>query len=94
MVRVLGLATYWQSLLDEGKFTSLTEIAKADGIDRAYVSRVFKLTRGSVLEAAVSLKAPPRLAFLPPTGSVPAMPPQKTSTARSGPLSSGLETET
>ena len=47
VVRALGLAYYWQSLLDEGKFASLTEIGKAEGIDRAYVSRVFKLTRVS-----------------------------------------------
>ena len=47
MVRALGLAHYWQSLIDEGKFASLTEIAKAEGIDRAYVSRVFNLTRVS-----------------------------------------------
>ena len=47
VVRALGLAYYWQSLIDEGKFESLTEIAKAEGIDRAYVSRVFKLTRVS-----------------------------------------------
>ena len=55
---MLGLATYWQSLLDEGKFTSLTEIARAEGIDRAYVSRVFKLTRVSpvIVEQALADK--------------------------------------
>jgi len=47
VVRALGFAYYWQSLLDEGKFASLTEIARAEGIDRAYVTRVFKLTRVS-----------------------------------------------
>ena len=58
MFRALGLAYYWQSLLDEGKFASLTEIAKADGIDRAYVTRVFKLTKVSpvVVERAVAGK--------------------------------------
>ena len=58
VVRALGLAYYWQSLLDEGKFASLTEIAKAEGIDRAYVSRVFKLTRVSpvILERAFAGK--------------------------------------
>ena len=54
----MGLAYYWQSLLDEGKFASLTEIAKAEGIDRAYVSRVFKLTRVSpaIVERAIAGK--------------------------------------
>ena len=53
-----GLAYYWQSLLDEGKFASLTEIAKAEGIDRAYVTRVFKLTKVSpvILKRALSGK--------------------------------------
>ena len=58
VLRALGLAYYWQSLLDEGKFASLTEIAKAEGIDRAYVSRVFKLTRVSpmIVDRALSGK--------------------------------------
>jgi hypothetical protein len=58
VVRALGLATYWQSLLDEGKFSSLTDIARAEGIDRAYVSRVFKLTRVSpeIVEKALAGK--------------------------------------
>ena len=47
VVRALGLAYHWQSLLDEGKYSSLTGIAKTEGIDRAYVSRIFKLTRVS-----------------------------------------------
>lgn len=34
-IRALGLAHYWQRLLDEGKYRSLTEIATAEGIDRA-----------------------------------------------------------
>ena len=52
----LGLAYYWQSLIDEGKFESLTEVAKAEGIDRAYVSRVSKLTRVSpaIVEQAIA----------------------------------------
>ena len=58
VVKALGLAIYWQSLIDEGKFASLTEIAKAEGLDRAYVSRVFKLTRVSpvIVEQALAGK--------------------------------------
>ena len=58
VVRALGLAYYWQSLLDDGRFASLTEIAKAEGIDRSYVSRVFKLTRVSpaIVEQALAGK--------------------------------------
>ena len=42
-VRALGLAHYWQHLLDTGRFQSLTEIAVAEGLDLAYVSRIARL---------------------------------------------------
>jgi hypothetical protein len=45
LARALGLAHYWQQLLDEGKFASLTEIAKAEGLGPGYVSRVLQLNR-------------------------------------------------
>ncbi len=45
LVKALGLAHYWQSLLDQGKFRSITEIANAEGIDLARVSRIIRLTR-------------------------------------------------
>jgi len=44
VVGALGLAHYWL-LLNEGKFSSRTDIAKSKGIDRAFVSRVSNLTR-------------------------------------------------
>ena len=31
LIRALGLAHYWQRLLDEGKFRSITDIAAAEG---------------------------------------------------------------
>ena len=33
LTRALGLAHYWQRLLDEGKIRSMTDIAAAEGID-------------------------------------------------------------
>jgi hypothetical protein len=45
LIRALGLAHYWQRLLDEGKFQSFTEIAAAEGMDRSQVSRAAQLTR-------------------------------------------------
>lgn len=45
LIRALGLAHYWQRLLDEGKYQSLTEIAAAEGMDRGQVSRIAQLTR-------------------------------------------------
>ena len=45
LVRALGLAHYWQRLLDEGKYRSLTEIASVEGIDLGQASRIAQLTR-------------------------------------------------
>ena len=44
-IRALGLAHYWQRLLDEGKYQSLTEIAVAEGMDRGQVTRTAQLVR-------------------------------------------------
>ena len=45
LIRALGLAHYWQRLLDEGKYKSLTEIASKEGIALSQVSRTAQLTR-------------------------------------------------
>ncbi len=45
MVRALGLAHYWQGLLDKGHYQSIKEIAKAEGVDRGYASRIAQLSR-------------------------------------------------
>lgn len=45
-MRALGLAHYWQRLLDEQRFASVAEIAKAEGID---VSRAYRLLRLALL---------------------------------------------
>jgi len=44
-IRALGLAHYWQRLIEEGKYRSLTEIAAAEGMDRGQVSRTAQLIR-------------------------------------------------
>jgi len=45
LIRALGLAHYWQRLLDEGKYRSLTEIAAMEGMDRGQVTRTARLVR-------------------------------------------------
>ncbi|MDZ7890023.1 MAG: LacI family transcriptional regulator [Pseudomonas sp.] len=44
LLRALGLAHHWQRLLDEGQFTSITEIAAAEGMDIGQASRIARLT--------------------------------------------------
>ena len=45
LIRALGLAHYWQRLLDEGKYRSLTEIAAIEGMDRGQATRTAQLSR-------------------------------------------------
>ncbi|MCC7005767.1 MAG: LacI family transcriptional regulator [Ottowia sp.] len=45
LLKALGLAHYWQRLLEEGKFKTLTEIAAAEGMDLGRVSRIARLTQ-------------------------------------------------
>ena len=44
-VSALGLAHYWQHLLDTGRFRSLTEIAAAEGMDLGQVSRIARMAQ-------------------------------------------------
>ncbi|WP_425219204.1 hypothetical protein ACPEAN_14780 [Ralstonia solanacearum] len=43
LMRALGLAHYWQRLLDEQRVVSVIEIAKAEGIDVTHVRRLLRL---------------------------------------------------
>lgn len=44
LMRALGLAHHWQRLLDEGRATSVAEIAEAESMDVTQVRRVMRLT--------------------------------------------------
>ncbi|CAK0751698.1 hypothetical protein CCP4SC76_2280011 [Gammaproteobacteria bacterium] len=44
LVRALGLAFFWQGLIDSGKFKSLTEIAEAEGLHISRVRDFMRLT--------------------------------------------------
>ncbi len=57
LLRALGLAHYWQQLLDERTFRSITEIAVAEGMDVGRVSRIMRLAQLSpaVTSAMVAL---------------------------------------
>ena len=66
-IRALGLAHYWQRLLDVGKYRSLTEIASAEGLDRGQVSRTAQLIRlaPEIVESCLSEgRGGPKLATL------------------------------
>lgn len=45
LIRALGLAHYWQRLLDETKYASITEIAAVEGLDLGQASRIARLAQ-------------------------------------------------
>ena len=67
LIRALGLAHYWQQLLDDGKFRSITEIAAAEGMDVGRVSRIARLTQLTPVIVEVCLAD---LANAPATGTL------------------------
>lgn len=59
LLRALGLAFYWQRLLDEQRVASVAEIADAEGMDVTQVRRVMRLTllAPEVVERLISTSA-------------------------------------
>ena len=43
IVDALARAHHWQELIDEGRYTSITELAVALKLDRSYVGRILRL---------------------------------------------------
>jgi hypothetical protein len=44
MVKALARAHRWKRLLEEGRYSSLSEMAKAERIDRGYLGKMLRLT--------------------------------------------------
>lgn len=44
LVEALAQAHRWQRLLDEGRFATIGDLAKAEKLDRSFVSRLLRLT--------------------------------------------------
>jgi hypothetical protein len=58
VVRALGLAYYWQSLIEAGKFDSFAAIAAAEGLSKGHVSRVMQLCRLSPAQVQDLIRCP------------------------------------
>ena len=60
LLRALGLAHYWQRLLDEGKHQSLTEIAGLECVDLARASRIAQLCElaPALIETCIVIGSP------------------------------------
>jgi hypothetical protein len=66
LVKALARAWGWQTLLDAGAYTSVTELAKAERINQSYVSQVLRLTllAPDIVERILEARQPPDLAQL------------------------------
>ena len=55
LVKALARAFRWQRLLDEGRYASISELARAEKIERGYLGKVLQLTllAPAVVEAIV-----------------------------------------
>ena len=65
LVTALARAFHWQELIDSGKYSSITELAEALGVDRSYVGRILRLTllAPDMVEAIVSGNEPSGLSL-------------------------------
>lgn len=73
LVRALGMAHHWQRLLDDGRFTSMTEIAQAEGLNPGRVCTIARLVHlaPDVVEACLTDNSGIALEHLIRNGSLP-----------------------
>jgi len=63
IVRSLARAFRWRRLLESGKHASINELAKAERVDRAFASRILRLTllAPDIVEAILAGRQPEKL---------------------------------
>ena len=63
LVKALGRAFRWRKLLETGVHGTVDEIARAEGINDSYVSRILRLTllAPDIVEAILDGRQPPAL---------------------------------
>jgi hypothetical protein len=63
LVKALARAYRWQRLIENGTYTSIAEIAKAEHINDSYVSRLMRLTllAPDIVEAIVDGRSSPAM---------------------------------
>lgn len=66
LVKALARAFRWRRMLEEGRYASVRALAKAEGVDRAYVGRVLNLTllAPDIVEAILDGRQPERMTLL------------------------------
>ena len=65
LITALARAFHWQELVDSGKYSSISDLADALGLDRSYVGRIMRLTllAPDIVEAIVDGREPSGLSL-------------------------------
>ncbi len=73
LVVALGRAHHWKELIDGGRYATVTDLAAALQVDRAYVSRMLRLTllAPDIIEAILRGTEPSGLSLAKLTGRIP-----------------------
>ncbi len=58
VVKALGVAYYWQSLIEAGKFDSFAAIADAEALSKGHVGRLMQLCRLSPERVQALMRSP------------------------------------
>ncbi len=74
LVKALARAHRWQRMLDEGRYASISELAKAEKIERGYLGTLLRLTllAPAIVEAILDGLQPADLGLPRLLGAVPA----------------------
>ncbi len=75
LVKALARAFRWKRMLDDGRYASIRELAKAEKVNRAYVARLLNLTllAPSLVEAVLDGRQPEGLMLPAVVEDVPAI---------------------
>jgi hypothetical protein len=75
IVKALARAHRWKRLLEEGRYASLSEMAKAEKIDRGYLGRMLRLTllAPDIVEAILDGRQPAAVGLPALLQSVPSI---------------------
>lgn len=65
LIKALSRAVFWQDLLDSGRVANISELAKAEGLEKMRVQKTLKMARlaPSVVERIARGKGPVGLSF-------------------------------
>ncbi|GGC67649.1 hypothetical protein GCM10011504_52020 [Siccirubricoccus deserti] len=75
MVKALARAHRWKQLLEQGRYASLSEMTKAEKIDRGYLGKMLRLTllAPDIVEAILDGRQPSHIGLPALLRSVPSM---------------------